>query len=86
MIRTGLRNKNISYSRTSLADVSKKLKLDSVNPVADAESIVAKAIRDGAIDATSDHANEWKVSKETGDVYSTNKPQVKNCVLSYYAQ
>ncbi|TVU10227.1 hypothetical protein EJB05_43741, partial [Eragrostis curvula] len=44
--------------------------------LADAESIVAKAIRDGAIDATIDHANGWMVSKETGDVYSTNEPQI----------
>ncbi|ONM04201.1 26S proteasome non-ATPase regulatory subunit 3 homolog A [Zea mays] len=76
VIRTGLRNISISYSRISLADIAKKLRLDSENPVADAESIVAKAIRDGAIDATIDHANGWMVSKETGDVYSTNEPQI----------
>ncbi|KDP29682.1 hypothetical protein JCGZ_18844 [Jatropha curcas] len=77
VIRTGLRNISISYSRISLADVAKKLRLDSSNPVADAESIVAKAIRDGAIDATLDHANGWMVSKETGDIYSTNEPQIE---------
>ncbi|KAL0365684.1 UNVERIFIED_CONTAM: putative 26S proteasome non-ATPase regulatory subunit [Sesamum angustifolium] len=76
VIRTGLRNISISYSRISLADVAKKLRLDSANPVADAESIVSKAIRDGAIDATLDHANGWMVSKETGDIYSTNEPQI----------
>ncbi|KAJ4702183.1 26S proteasome non-ATPase regulatory subunit 3 [Melia azedarach] len=76
VIRTGLRNISISYSRISLADVAKKLRLDSANPVADAESIVAKAIHDGAIDATLDHANGWMVSKETGDLYSTNEPQI----------
>uniref|UniRef100_A0A0A9F9F6 26S proteasome non-ATPase regulatory subunit 3 n=1 Tax=Arundo donax TaxID=35708 RepID=A0A0A9F9F6_ARUDO len=76
VIRTGLRNISISYSRISLTDIAKKLRLDSENPVADAESIVAKAIRDGAIDATIDHANGWMVSKETGDVYSTNEPQI----------
>ncbi|XP_010266036.1 PREDICTED: probable 26S proteasome non-ATPase regulatory subunit 3 [Nelumbo nucifera] len=75
VIRTGLRNISISYSRISLADVAKKLRLDSTNPVADAESIVSKAIRDGAIDATVDHANGCMVSKETGDIYSTNEPQ-----------
>nr|XP_023918081.1 probable 26S proteasome non-ATPase regulatory subunit 3 [Quercus suber] len=75
VIRTGLRNISISYSRISLVDVAKKLRLDSANPVADAESIVSKAIRDGAIDATIDHANGWMVSKETGDIYSTNEPQ-----------
>ncbi|KAL2459983.1 26S proteasome non-ATPase regulatory subunit 3A [Abeliophyllum distichum] len=76
VIRTGLRNISISYSQISLADVAKKLKLDSANPVADAESIVAKAIRDGAIDATLDHANGRMISKETGDIYSTNEPQI----------
>ncbi|XP_071697082.1 probable 26S proteasome non-ATPase regulatory subunit 3 isoform X1 [Rutidosis leptorrhynchoides] len=76
VIRTGLRNISISYSRISLADVATKLRLDSPNPVADAESIVSKAIRDGAIDATVDHANGWMVSKETGDIYSTNEPQM----------
>lgn len=75
VIRTGLRNISISYSRISLADIAKKLRLDTKTAVADAESIVAKAIRDGAIDATIDHANGWVVSKETGDVYSTNEPQ-----------
>ncbi|KAL2318909.1 hypothetical protein Fmac_032785 [Flemingia macrophylla] len=76
VIRTGLRNISISYSRISLADVAKKLRLNSASPVADAESIVAKAIRDGAIDASLDHANGWMVSKETGDIYSTNEPQL----------
>ncbi|GAA0167484.1 protease [Lithospermum erythrorhizon] len=76
VIRTGLRNISISYSRISLADVAKKLRTDSENPVADAEGIVAKAVRDGAIDATLDHANGWMVSKETGDIYSTNEPQI----------
>jgi 26S proteasome regulatory subunit N3 len=66
VIRIGLCNINISYSRISLADIAKKLKLDFPNPLADAKSIVAKAIRDGAIDATIDHSNGWMVSKETG--------------------
>ncbi|KAJ7957906.1 26S proteasome non-ATPase regulatory subunit 3 [Quillaja saponaria] len=39
VIRTGLRNISISYSRISLADVAQKLRLNSLNPVADAESI-----------------------------------------------
>lgn len=76
VIRTGLRNISVSYSRISLADVAKKLRLDSPSPVADAESTVSKAIRDSAIDATLDHANGWMVSKETGDIYSTNEPQI----------
>ena len=39
-----------------------------------ANSIAAKAIRDGAIHAILDHANGWLVSKDTGDIYSTAKP------------
>lgn len=76
VIRTGLRNISISYFRISLADVAEKLRLKSPNPVADAESLLAKAISDGAVDATLDHENGWMVSKETGDVYSTNEPQI----------
>lgn len=50
--------------------------MDSTNPVADAESIVAKVIHDGAIDATLDHSNGCMISKETGDIYSTIDPQI----------
>ncbi|XP_049415663.1 probable 26S proteasome non-ATPase regulatory subunit 3 [Solanum stenotomum] len=76
VIRTGIKNISVSYTRISLADIAKKLNLDFENTVGDAENIVAKAIRDGAIDATLDHANGWLVSKATGDVYSTNEPQI----------
>ncbi|KAK4378293.1 hypothetical protein RND71_000155 [Anisodus tanguticus] len=76
VIRTGLRNISASCSRISLADIAKKLNLDFENPVDDAENIVAKAIRDGAIYATLDHDNGWLVSKANGDVYSTNEPQI----------
>jgi hypothetical protein len=55
----------------------------SVGPGAEPTLICASAqvragdsLRHGAIDATIDHANGWMVSKETGDVYSTNEPQV----------
>ena len=40
----------------------------------DTESIVAKAIRDGGIDAVIDHANSWMLSKEVADIYSTPEP------------
>ena len=80
VLRTGLHIISISYSRIALTDVA-KLRLDSANLVADAESIVSKAIQDGAIDATIDHANGWMVSsKETRDIYSTNEPQI--CILA----
>ncbi|CAA0816793.1 26S proteasome non-ATPase regulatory subunit 3 homolog A [Striga hermonthica] len=75
IIRAGLRNISISYSRISLTDIAAKLRLDSPSPVADAECIVSKAIRDGAIDAMLDRASGSMVSKETGDIYSTNEPR-----------
>ena len=52
VIKFGLKKINISYSKISLADVAKKLNLESVE---ETEQIVAKAIRDGVIDATIDH-------------------------------
>ncbi|CAN4107339.1 unnamed protein product [Withania somnifera] len=76
VIRIGLRNISVSYTRISLAHIAMKLNLDFENSVDDAENIVAKTIRDGAIDARLDHANGWLVSKATGDVYSTNEPQI----------
>ncbi|RAL39761.1 hypothetical protein DM860_003294 [Cuscuta australis] len=63
VIRTALRNISISYSRISLADVAEKLRLDSEN----AESIIAKAVRDGAIDAMLDHANGTMICKEKSE-------------------
>ncbi|KAE8706655.1 putative 26S proteasome non-ATPase regulatory subunit 3 [Hibiscus syriacus] len=72
VIRTGLDNLCISYSCISLNDVAKKLRLDTV---ADAESIAAKATKDGAIDATLEHVNGCMLSKETGEIYSTTEPQ-----------
>ncbi|KAL6041967.1 26S proteasome non-ATPase regulatory subunit 3 [Balamuthia mandrillaris] len=71
VIKTGLRKINVSYSRISIDDICKKLQLDNVH---DAESIVAKAIRDGVIDATIDHAERFIQSKENTDIYSTQEP------------
>lgn len=56
-----------------MRDVSAKLHLDSEE---DAEYIVAKAIRDGVIDAVVDHEKGCMQSREQGDVYATNEPQV----------
>lgn len=75
VIRTALRRISLAYSRIALADVAHKLHLTGETAVADAECIVAKAIRDGGIDATVDRANARMVSKETGDVYTTLEPQ-----------
>ena len=52
VIKTGIRRISIAYSKVSLSDIAEQLALDSPE---DAEFIVAKAIRDGVIDATIDH-------------------------------
>lgn len=71
VIKTGIRMINLSYSRISLADIAQKLLLDSPE---DAEFIVAKAIRDGVIEATIDHENGYVQSKDNPDIYSTREP------------
>lgn len=63
---------SLAYSRISLKDVCLKLHLDSEE---DTEYIVAKAIRDGVIDAEVDHAQGWMKSREAGNVYETDEPQ-----------
>lgn len=72
VIRAGLRRMSLAYSRISLADVAAKLGLASV---ADTESIVCKAIRDGGIDATVDHDGGFMRSGRPTDVYSGDEPQ-----------
>ncbi|KAI9483090.1 MAG: proteasome regulatory subunit C-terminal-domain-containing protein [Benjaminiella poitrasii] len=72
VIKTGIRMISLSYSKISLRDICVKLHLDSEE---DAEFIVAKAIRDGVIDATLDHSKGYMKSKEVVDIYSTNEPQ-----------
>lgn len=71
VIRTGLKKISLSYSRISFADICDKLSLDNQD---DVEFIVAKAIRDGIIDATIDHEGAYVQSNETVDVYSTTEP------------
>ncbi|KAI9676853.1 MAG: 26S proteasome non-ATPase regulatory subunit [Caeruleum heppii] len=71
VIRTGIRVMSLSYSRISLRDICGRLLLDSEQS---AEYIVAKAIRDGVIEATLDHENAFMKSKEVGDVYATREP------------
>lgn len=62
---------SLAYSRITLRDVCQKLHLDSEE---DAEYIVAKAIRDGVIDAVVDSKNGWMKSREMGNVYETEEP------------
>jgi len=74
VIKAGLRKINLSYSRIALADVAAKLKLESLQ---DAESLVAKAVHDGVIDAVVDRNAEPRqmLSREVADVYATTEPQ-----------
>ncbi|KAK2086701.1 26S proteasome non-ATPase regulatory subunit 3 [Saguinus oedipus] len=71
VIKTGVRMISLSYSRISLADIAQKLQLDSPE---DAEFIVAKAIRDGVIEASINHEKGYVQSKEMIDIYSTQEP------------
>lgn len=72
VIKFGLKKINVSYSKIALKDVQQKLSLESVE---ETEQIVAKAIRDGVIDARIDHDNQWMLSLPLIDVYSSNEPQ-----------
>lgn len=71
VIKTGIRMMSLSYSRISLRDICVRLGLDSEES---AEYIVAKAIRDGVIEATLDHEQGFMKSKDVGDIYATREP------------
>ena len=71
VIKTGIRMMSLSYSRISLRDICIRLHLGSEES---AEYIVAKAIRDGVIEATLDREHGFMKSKEVGDVYATREP------------
>lgn len=73
VIKTAIRSVGLSYSRIAPADIARKLGLDSPD---DAEFIVAKAIRDGVIEATLDPERGYMRSKETTDIYCTREPQL----------
>jgi 26S proteasome regulatory subunit N3 len=71
VVKAGLRKLHVSYSRLSLEDVALKLGLPSA---ASAEFVVAKAVRDGVLDATIYHAEGYVQSHDLVDVYSTREP------------
>ncbi|RZF34685.1 hypothetical protein LSTR_LSTR002767 [Laodelphax striatellus] len=73
VIKTAIRSIGLSYSRITPANIAKKLGLDSPE---DAEFIVAKAIRDGVIEATLDPEKGYVQSKESTDIYCTREPQL----------
>ena len=72
VIKSGLKRINLAYSVISLEDIAIKLGIKFENT----EFIIAKAIRDGVIEATIDHENKLLKSKVLEDVYTTNDPQV----------
>lgn len=72
VIKTGIRTISLAYSKISLKDICIKLQLDSEES---AEYVIAKAIRDGVIDATIDHQHGYMQSNEVLDIYSTSQPQ-----------
>lgn len=72
VIKFGLKKINVSYSKISMADVAAKLGLESVE---ETEQMVAKAIRDGVIDATINHDEQFILALPKTDVYTSNDPQ-----------
>jgi len=65
VLKFGLKKINIAYSKISLADIAKKLAIGGTPE--DTEHVVAKAIRDGVIDAVLDHEKMWLKSKDEGE-------------------
>lgn len=71
VIRTGVRMLSLAYSRISLRDICIRLGIESEQS---AEYIVAKAIRDGVIEASVNHEKGYMETKRTGDIYATSEP------------
>lgn len=71
VIRTGVRMLSLAYSRITLRDICIRLGIDSEQS---AEYIVAKAIRDGVIEATINHEKGYMETKRAGDIYATREP------------
>ena len=71
VVKAGLRKLHVSYSRLSLQDVADRLGLPSAKS---AEYVVAKAVRDGVLDATIHHQEGYVQSHDLVDVYATKEP------------
>ena len=63
-------------SAQKAAQLLKGLVRTGLPSVQDTEYIVAKAIRDGGIEAEIDHEHGWITSRATPNTYSTNDPQL----------
>lgn len=72
VIKTGLRDINLSYSKISLQDVCTKLGLETAQ---DAAGVIAKAVVDGVIDATIDYDQQFLKSTQKFDLYTSCEPQ-----------
>merc|ERR1719319_994582 len=77
VVKTAVRTISLAYSRITFADIAAKLLLESPE---DAEYIVAKAIRDGVIEAVLDHESGTMQSRDTSDVYGTREPRIEFCL------
>lgn len=73
VVKAGLRKLQTCYSRLSLADVAQRLGLANAQQ---AELVVAKAIRDGVLDATIHHKEQYISSHNDlhNVVYATKEP------------
>merc|ERR1712228_384801 len=71
VVKAGLRKLYLSYSRISLQDIATRLALSSATT---AEFIVAKAIKDGVIDATINHEESYVYSHDSSDIYISMEP------------
>jgi 26S proteasome regulatory subunit N3 len=71
VVKAGLRKLHVSYSRLSLQDVADRLGLPSATS---AEFVVAKAVRDGVLDATIHHEEGYVQSHDLVNVYATKEP------------
>jgi 26S proteasome regulatory subunit N3 len=86
VVKAGLRKLHISYSRLSLQDVADRLGLPNAKS---AEYVVAKAVRDGVLDATIHHAEGFVQSHDLVDVYATKEPaeafhrRISYCLTTY---
>merc|ERR1711971_532068 len=74
VIKAGLRKINLAYSRIPLQSVCKRLGMSSVE---DTKWVVAKAIRDGVIEASLDHKTQYMISSGITDVYRTKEPSAE---------
>lgn len=71
VVKAGLRKLQVSYSRLSLQDVADRLGLASAQQ---AEFVVAKAVRDGVLDATLHPREGYVQSHDLVNVYATKEP------------